>query len=110
MASMPMKQQGIFLVFHRIFSPAEAPQWQLILCLFIASDGSSQMRLQYNTIQYYNESDTSVTTELICVLWSYEKTTIHMFLSVSQPGLLFINFHKVLVYWDFLPQLTCLQP
>lgn len=55
MASLPAnKWQGIFLVFHQIFLPAEAPQWLLIQSLFMASDEGFQMRL------HCNESDTSM--------------------------------------------------
>lgn len=61
MASMPAnKWQGIFLFFHHMLSPAEAPQQLLIQCLFIAGDDGFQMRLDYN------ESDMSMWP----VLWS----------------------------------------
>lgn len=55
MASVPAnKWQGIFLVFHQILPPAEAPQWLLIQSLFMASDEGFQMRLRCN------ESDMSM--------------------------------------------------
>ncbi len=105
MASMPAnKWQGIFLVFHHIFSPAEAPQWLLIQCLFIASDDGFQMRL------CYNESDMSMWPlgwSVCCgLMWSGGGLPLGLsqlpllLLSISQPEQLFIHFYAVLSFME----------
>lgn len=55
LASMPAnKWQGIFVVFHHVFCPAEPAQQLLIQSPFVARDAGFQMRL------CYNESDMSI--------------------------------------------------